>query len=120
MKHTSIIAAVAAASLCVAVSCKSSEKSAVAIPVEAERKLPQNMHQAESRVLIIMYDVNIGSEPLIKAAKEYGAEIVYQYDNINGIALRVPDGKIMPEAVQYFNAVEGVLTVNIDKPVRLM
>ncbi len=118
MKQTPIIAAIAAASLCISVACKSTQEVATTAPVAGAQKLPPVVQQAESRVLIIMYDGNIGSETLIKAADEYGAEIIYRYDNINGIAVRVPDGKSMPEAMKYFQAVEGVLSVSIDRPVR--
>ena len=60
------------------------------------------------------------AEPLLKAAKEYGAEIIYQYNNLNGIALRIPDGGNISEAIKYFKAVEGVLSVSQDRQWRLL
>lgn len=62
--------------------------------------------------LIIMYDPEIGKEPLLKAVKSYGAEILYEYNVISGIAIKVP-GDIL-EAIAFFSNVEGVTAVERD------
>lgn len=120
MKQTPIIAAIAAASLCMLVACKSSQEVVPAETVTPARRLPPKMQQAASLVLLIMYDGNVGSEPLVKAVGGYGAEIIYRYDNINGMAVQIPDGKDMLDAMKYFREVEGVLSVSIDRPVRVL
>ena len=38
--------------------------------------------------LIIYYDREIGKEDLLKSVQNYRAELLYDYDNINGIAIK--------------------------------
>ena len=45
-----------------------------------------------TNTLIIFYDSEIGSERLMNAVREYGAKIVYEYRNFNGIAIKLPNG----------------------------
>ena len=73
-----------------------------------------------SNTLIIMYDSAIGIDPLLKATEKYKASIIYRYNNINGIAIKIPTGKDIEDAIKYFKSVEGVITVNRDRIVRLM
>ena len=44
-------------------------------------------------VFLVMYDVETGKEPLLKAIKDYGCEVVYDYKIINGMALKKPRSK---------------------------
>lgn len=64
--------------------------------------------------LIIMYDAEIGKETLLQAVKDYGAELLYDYRIISGIAIRIPEGKHILEAIAYFSKVKGVTTVERD------
>lgn len=64
--------------------------------------------------LIIMYDEGIGKEPLLAAVEAYGAELIYDYSIIPGIAIRIPDGKDIHDAIAYFKKVQGVTTVERD------
>ena len=64
--------------------------------------------------LIIMYDEEIGKEPLLKAVEAYGAELIYDYSIIPGIAIRLPEGKDIKEAIEYFKKVKGVVSVERD------
>lgn len=66
-------------------------------------------------VLIIFYDEKTGSESLLKAAKKYGSEIIYQYRTMHGVALRVPEKKDIHEAMNYYKKVKGVLSVSRDR-----
>ena len=43
-----------------------------------------------TNTLIIFYDPETGSERLMNAVREYGAKIVYEYRNFNGIAIKLP------------------------------
>ena len=70
-------------------------------------------------VFLLMYDAEIGKEPLLKAIKEYKCEIVYDYGIINGIALKKPDGKTLEETMLYFKSVKGVTNVEYDHIIRL-
>ena len=62
--------------------------------------------------LIIMYDPEIGKGPLLEAVKSYGAEILYEYSIISGIAIKVP-GNIL-QAITFFADVKGVTAVERD------
>ena len=64
--------------------------------------------------LIIMYDAEIGKETLLQAVKDYGAELLYDYRIISGIAIKIPEGKHILEAIAYFSKVKGVTTVERD------
>jgi len=73
-----------------------------------------------SSTLIIHYDSVIGKEPLLKAIEQYGAEIIYDYRIINAVAIRIPDGTDIHTAIDHFNQVDGVLSVNRDRKMQLM
>lgn len=62
--------------------------------------------------LIIMYDPEIGKGPLLEAVKSYGAEILYEYSIISGIAIKVP-GNIL-QAIPFFADVKGVTSIERD------
>ena len=69
--------------------------------------------------LIIMYDEIIGKEPLLKALKDYNAEIIYDYDIIPGMAIKIPEGSDIKEAIKFFKSVKGVVSVERDRIIRL-
>ena len=64
--------------------------------------------------LIIMYDAEIGKKTLLQAVKDYGAELLYDYRIISGIAIKIPEGKHILEAIAYFSKVKGVTAVERD------
>jgi hypothetical protein len=64
--------------------------------------------------LIIMYDAEVGKEALMQAVKDYGAELLYDYSIIPGIAIKIPEGKHILEAIDNFNQVQGVTAVERD------
>ena len=70
-------------------------------------------------VLIVSYDVEIGKEPLKKALKKYGAEIVYDYRMVNALAVRIPDPDEIDVAIARLEKVKGVLQVSRDRMYRL-
>lgn len=69
--------------------------------------------------LIIYYDREIGKEYLLKSVQNYRAELLYDYDNINGIAIKIPSDKSIREAIRYFQQVKGVLSVNRDEVMQI-
>ncbi len=81
------------------------------IPMQAERLQDEF---APDR-LIVMYDETVGKAPLLAAVKEYGAEIIYDYSIIPGMAIRIPDGKDICEAMAFFKGVSGVASVERDR-----
>lgn len=72
-----------------------------------------------TRTLIVWYDQETGKQPLLKACDSIGAKIIYEYSNFNAVALRVPDGMKMSDAVSLLGKVEGVIAVNRDRIMHL-
>ena len=65
--------------------------------------------------LIIMVDPEVGKEALLQAVEGYGAELIYDYDIIPGIAIRKPEGKTLEQTMEYFRQVKGVVRVSRDQ-----
>ena len=78
---------------------------------------PVKLHS--DNTLIIFYDGASGKKSLMRAIKKYGATILYDYSNMNGVAIKLPQGKNVDEAKAHFEKVEGVVQVNYDKIVQL-
>ncbi len=91
-------------------------------PVEQEAPSAVNPVQEEhsSSVFLVMYDSEIGKEPLLSAVKKYKAEIVYDYNIIPGMAIRKPDNKTLEETMKFFKSVKGVVSVEYDRVYHLM
>jgi hypothetical protein len=64
--------------------------------------------------LIIMYDAEIGKEPLQEAIREIHAEIIYDYHIITGMAIRKPETMSLEATKAYFEKVKGVVSVAYD------
>lgn len=79
-----------------------------------EIRLVEDDESVSPTNLIIMYDAEIGKETLLQAVKDYGAELLYDYRIISGIAIKIPEGKHILEAIAYFSKVKGVTTVERD------
>ena len=95
-------------------SCKTRQHIEAAIPIQHEYT-PEH----SPNVFLVMYDAEIGKEPLLKAIKDYQVEIIYDYNIINGMALKKPDGKTLEETMHYFKTVKGVTHVEYDHIYRL-
>ena len=83
--------------------------------------LKQNNPQPKysPNVLIIFYDETIGKEPLLKAIKEFNATIIYDLKIMKSITIKIPEDKKIEEAIDFFQKVDGVLTVNRDSQMQL-
>ena len=101
-----LIAQIALVFLC---SCGTKKELTVSEPMQSG-----NLAEHSPSVFLVMYDSEIGKEPLQQAIKEYKCGIIYDYNIINGMALKKPDGKSLEETMQYFKKVKGVLTVEYD------
>lgn len=93
-------------------SCKAEQQVAIATP---SRKVQEHSPSA----FIVTYDKEVGKEPLTKAIEAYGAEIIYDYNIITGMALKKPEKRTLEETMEYFRAVEGVVSVEYDYIYRL-
>lgn len=83
----------------------------------AARKAVSGVASQEN--IIILYEPDAGNKDLIKEAEKYGSKILYVYKNINGIAVTVPKGKTVDDAIKHFKNVKGVLSVTEDKVMQL-
>jgi hypothetical protein len=53
------------------------------------------------------------------AVKAYKCEVIYDYNIINGMALKKPEDKSLEETMQHFRGVKGVVAVEYDHITRL-
>ena len=103
---------IAQIALIVMTSCKTRQTTvAVSAPDFQSR---QYVPEHSPDVFLVMYDAEIGKEPLLKAIKEYKCEIVYDYRIINGMALKKADDKSLEETMRYFKKIKGVVSVEYD------
>ena len=72
-----------------------------------------------NQTLIIFYDAQIGSKPLFQMIEAYHAELLYHYQTLHGVAVRLPNGVDPKDAKKKFEQVEGVLGVDYDQVVQL-
>ena len=79
-----------------------------------EIRLVEDDESVSPTNLIIMYDAEVGKDALLQAVKDYGAELLYDYRIISGIAIKIPEGKHILEAIAYFSKVRGVTAVERD------
>ncbi len=90
-------------------SCKTKHSIETVLPIQHEYT-PEH----SPSVLIVMYDQETGKEPLMKAVKEYKAEVIYGYSIIPDMAIKKPVDKTLEETMQYFKKVKGVVSVEYD------
>lgn len=96
-------------------SCRSKQTMELPVPILGH----QYEQEHSPNVFLVMYDAEVGKEPLLKAIKTYKCEVIYDYSIINGMALKKPEGKSLEETMRYFKGVKGVLTVEYDHITRL-
>lgn len=91
----------------------------LSIPVQSTATPSQQQVQDTTGNLIIFYDAQIGSAPLLKAVKASGASLIYEYKNLHGIAIRPSSKTNIEDAIAYFKKVNGVLSVEQDRLLKL-
>jgi len=80
----------------------------------------EETYTQEERTLIVFYDENEISLPKLKRkVKSYGAEIIYEYKEMKGIAVRISRGKSIEQGRKYFESIKGVTNVMKDGKVEL-
>ena len=89
--HIALMYLVSSLFLC---SCKTKQHIETAMPIQ-DKYVPEH----SPNVFLVMYDAEIGKEPLLKAIKEYKVEVIYNYKIINGMALKKPDDKTLEETM---------------------
>ena len=96
-------------------SCEAKQAIELSVPVQGSEFVPE--HSPD--VFLVMYDEEVGKGPLLEAIEAYKCEIKYDYNFINGMALKKPEDKTLEETMQYFRGVKGVTTVEYDHIIRL-
>ena len=96
-------------------SCKTKQAVEVSAPMKSHKYEPEH----SPNEFLVMYDKEIGKEPLQKAIEEYKCEVIYDYNIINGMALKKPKDKTLEETMQFFKNVKGVTNVEYDHIIRL-
>jgi len=80
----------------------------------------EETYTQEERTLIVFYNENEISLPKLKRkVKSYGAEIIYEYKEMKGIAVRIFRGKSIEQGRKYFESIKGVTNVMKDGKVEL-
>lgn len=98
---------------CASISCMFAQSSIGGDSVTVARQAPEAPRVSPS-TLIIWYNHKY-KKKLLKAIKKYKAEIIYDYKNFNGVAIKIPEGKDIDKAQKHFQKVKGVLSVNRDQ-----
>ena len=86
---------------------------------DSKRKYRKMTMAIKQIVILVMYDEKVGKAPLQKAVKAYKCEVIYDYNIINGMALKKPEDKSLEETMQHFRGVKGVVAVEYDHITRL-
>ena len=89
-----------------------------AVPASSPAQQPAHTARENTNVLIIFFEQGKG-DAVAAAVKQYGAEVVYRYQMMNGMAIRVPAGKNVDAAMAHFERVRGVLQVQRDQVMQL-
>lgn len=84
---------------------------------QACRESGPNIRAHVERTLIIMYDGTRQDsvQQVLVAAEQYGAEVLYQLNVVKAIALRMPEGQDVDQAMAHFRQLPGVLSVERDQ-----
>ena len=69
--------------------------------------------------LIVFFNEAKDRTLLLAAARDYGAEVLYNYQSLNAVALKIPPHKSLDEAEHHFAALAGVIGANRDQSHRL-
>ena len=88
-------------------------------PAQSTTIPSQQQTQDTTGNLIIFYDAQTGSAPLLKAVKISGATLVYEYKNLHGIAIRPSSKTNIEDTIAYFKKINGVLSVEQDRLLKL-
>lgn len=71
------------------------------------------------RVIIVFYDSAKGPQPLRKAIEAHKCSIIYEYQILKGMAIRIPEGADPQKELEYFRKVDGVLSAEPDRRMQL-
>ena len=101
--------------VCVSIPLLLAACQSTVMPILTSAPTPKpTLEQTVSQTLIIMYNPSSGKQALLKAVADHQATIVYEYNILNGMAIRLPAGTDMNQAIKDFRQVLGVVSVEKD------
>ena len=101
--------------VCVSIPLLLAACQSTVMPILTSAPTPKpTLEQTVSQTLIIMYSPSSGKQALLKAVADHQATIVYEYNILNGMAIRLPAGTDMNQAIKDFRQVLGVVSVEKD------
>ena len=101
-------------------SCSTPKNTIAPLPTSSTSDEAVLLPEHSPTTLIVTYDKEVGSKHLRDAIKKSGAEIIYDYSIIPGMAIRKPEDMTLDEAIAYFKKVKGVVAVERDYIHRLI
>lgn len=67
---------------------------------------------SQSQVFILFYDKSqTNTEKLITQGKKWNIELVYDYKNLNGLAIHIPNVNDVEEVKNFYTQTKGVLSI---------
>lgn len=84
----------------------------------ANANIEQKNQHYSSDTLLLFYD-ETGKQAVLDAIRNYQANIVYEYQNFNSFAIRIPKEKDIEQAKIFFSQVKGILSVEKDQIMQL-
>lgn len=72
------------------------------------------IEKTANQTLIIMYDSNFDKTAFSQLLQRYQGVITYEYPSLNGMAIRLPNGANINQAIADIRAIKGVTSVEQD------
>lgn len=112
LRKTTILFAFAIAVQCGLASCRSARNTV------QPRQTPIAEEYSPS-TLIVYYDAETGSSPLLSAIHKMRGKVIYKYQNFNAVAFKIPDKADITSVMKSIGKVKGVLSVQRDRIMHL-
>lgn len=79
----------------------------------------ENTHNQESADTLILYYSKGNKEKIKKEILDFGAQISYEYNALNGFAFKIPAHRNLQESIQHFQKIKGVSSVHKNRKIQL-
>ena len=94
-------------------------RSPKATPIATTLQPPAADHHYSPTTLLLTYDAQVGKGLILKALRQIKAEVIYDYHNFSGMAIRKPESMSIEETLTYLKKVKGVISVERDRIIQL-
>ena len=100
--------------------CSSQKTLTASAPVSAENTAENTSEWlSTNRVLIVFYERRLGRRHLMAEGQTLNCSIIYDYQNFNAVALKVPEEASIDEVIARLRQTKGVLQVSRDHVYKL-